>query len=666
MSTIRIALSKVLRRSLMAAATLPLGVGLAGAADVGKPSSVAAAEKPSGLTRSEEISGWETLLDGDDLSQWRNYNGTGVSDGWTVKEGVLTSSKGAGDLVTQQKYDEFELQLEYRLTPGANSGVMFHVVESDEPSWHSGPEIQLYDSTGRENAQKSGWLYQLFQPRPPKWADQNAKPVDSERPVGQWNQLYLRVSKAQSEVCLNGLNYYRFRKGNDEWNRKVASSKFAKFPQFGKAETGYIALQDHGSEVSFRNIKVRQLPSASAVASGQAKGLRQPIDGKLDLTTALAFPKLQWADWEPIDDAGNIRALRFMELTSSRDGTNRLFAVAQKGIIYVFENRPDVTDSEVFLDISDKVCKWFGRGNNEQGLLGLAFDPDYASNGHCYVYYSDVNSNASVLSRFTVSSDDANTADPDSELEILRIEQPFKNHNGGSIEFGPDGYLYIGMGDGGDRNDPYSAGQDLTTLLGSILRIDVSQSSSTQPYQVPADNPFASPEDAAKGYRGEIFAYGVRNIWRLGFDRTTGKLWAGDVGQELIEEVNLIRRGGNYGWSVREGSSAFGNQSAETPASPVEPVWAYDHQIGKSITGGRVCRSQRLPELYGRYLYADYVSGKVWALTMDDSGEQVARNEEIVSGGIPVLSFGEDDAGEIYFMNASAKGECIYKFVRPE
>ncbi len=621
-------------------------------------SAVARSEEAGGLTESQQRSGWEMLLGGDSLQGWRNYGRPDVSDGWKLDDGVLVcTGRGAGDLITTEKFAAFELMLEYRLTEGANSGVMYHVAETDGPAWHTGPEIQLFDATGKTGVEKSGWLYQLYQPDAPRGADPKV-PVDAERPVGEWNQLYLRVTPEQGEVCLNGLRYYRFVPGSKDWNRRVAGSKFSKFADFAKATEGHIALQEHGSEVAFRNVKLRRI--------GDDGEVPQPIDGKLALRPELAFPELTWEDWEPIDDSGKIRALRIMELTSARDGTDRLFAVTQSGRIYVFDNRRDVKRAKLFLDLTDKVAQWSQSGRNEQGLLGLAFHPRYAETGAFFVGYTDVEDDRTVISRFQVSGNDPDRADAESETVLMEIEQPYRNHNGGSLEFGPDGYLYIGLGDGGDRNDPHAAGQDVTKLLGSILRIDVDGESHGKRYAIPSDNPFASDEDAKRGRRGEIYAYGLRNVWRMAFDRATGTLWAGDVGQELIEEVNLIRNGGNYGWSVREGVSDFGNRDRQGPGEPIDPIWEYDHQIGKSITGGRVYRSDRLPELQGKYLYADYVSGRVWALTYDESAGRVVGNEEIVGGGTPVLAFGEDDDGEVYFMTANMKGECIYRLVPDE
>jgi glucose/arabinose dehydrogenase len=335
-----------------------------------------------------------------------------------------------------------------------------------------------------------------------------------------------------------------------------------------------------------------------------------------------------------------------------------LFAAAQTGEIWTFENKADVTESHLFLDLQAKVQNFASRGANEEGLLGLAMHPGYKDNGKFYVYYTDAEKTRSILSEFTVSDDDPNAADPASEKVIMTIDQPFKNHNGGAIEFGPDGYLYIGLGDGGFRNDPESNGQNLSTLLGSILRIDVDSPTAAQAYGIPKDNPFVGQDNV----RPEIFAYGIRNPWRMAFDKKTGKLWVGDVGQELWEEVNVITKGGNYGWSTREGTNSFSNGTAPEGASdPIDPVWQYDHRIGRSITGGRVYRSSRVPELNGAYLYADYVSGVVWALMVDEATGNAVKNVQVLPKGVSVLAFGEDQSGEVFYLVESPAGKCIYR-----
>ena len=265
----------------------------------------------------------------------------------------------------------------------------------------------------------------------------------------------------------------------------------------------------------------------------------------------------------------------------------------------------------------------------------------------------------SVISSFRVSKDDPNRADPNSEVVIMRVKQPFWNHNGGTIIFGPDGYLYIALGDGGSADDPRGNGQNLKTLLGTILRIDVNRKSRRRNYAIPRDNPFVRrPRNA----RPEIWAYGLRNVWRMAFDRKTGKLWAGDVGQKLWEEINIITKGGNYGWNLREAKHPFGPNGSGPRKGLIDPIWEYSHTIGKSITGGHVYRGKRLPALAGKYLYADYVSGQIWALKYDAKKKRVTGNRPILGNKMPVITFGEDEEGEVYFCIVSPTGKGIYRF----
>jgi len=618
--------------------------------------SVVAENPPNTLTRPESLSGWQLLFDGKSTEGWRNYKKEVVSDGWKVVDGVLRrDGKGAGDIVTKNKFQYFELMLEYNISDGGNSGLMFHVTEDNPNPWQSGPEIQIQDNVGGHDPQKSGWLYQMYKPVAPSWVKE-AGTLDATRPAGQWNRLYVRIAPNQCEVSMNGALYYQFKLGDKKWNELVANSKFAAFPGFGSAGEGHICLQDHGNLVSFRNVKIRELPKDREIA--------QPIDGKLAIKSTPAFPKLKWFGWEPMDENGNAnRPLRILELTYAKGDSNRLFAIDQRGWIFSFENKPDVEDSTLVLDIQKKVNRWFDQGANEQGLLGLAFHPKFNENGELFVYYTKRENNHSIISRFKMMKDTPTKADPDSEEILLDVEQPYQNHNGGSIEFGPDGFLYVGFGDGGSRNDPKATGQDLTQLLGSIIRIDVNSKSNGLAYGIPTDNPFVS----VKGACPEIFAHGLRNPWRIAFDSKSGRFWCGDVGQELLEEVNVITKGGNYGWSSREGTHPFGSRpNVEGVSTPIEPVWEYDHTAGKSITGGRVYNSDRMPQLKGKYLYADYVSGSIWALTYDAATGKAVRNEQVIEKGIPVLAFGEDQNGEIYFMKDTARADSIQRFEKSE
>jgi glucose/arabinose dehydrogenase len=362
----------------------------------------------------------------------------------------------------------------------------------------------------------------------------------------------------------------------------------------------------------------------------------QPKDKPIAVKAERAFP--------------NLRIQRPVIITNADDGSNRLFIVTQQGIIHWIPNDQSVKKTNTFLDIEDRVV--YKDKQNEEGLLGLAFHPKFKDNGELFVYYTRTGApQTSVISRFRVSKDDPNKADPDSEEELLRIKQPFWNHNGGTIKFGPDGFLYVGLGDGGAANDPHRNGQNLKTLLGSILRIDVDRKDEGKNYAIPKDNPFVGDSKA----RGEIWAYGLRNVWRLSFDRETGALWAGDVGQDIWEEINIIRRGGNYGWNLREAKHPFGKKGAGPREDLIDPIWEYHHNVGKSITGGYVYRGKKVPELSGKYLYADYVTGLLWALDYDQQKGEVVANYKIGQDKscpvekIPVMTFGEDEQGEVYF-----------------
>ena len=284
---------------------------------------------------------------------------------------------------------------------------------------------------------------------------------------------------------------------------------------------------------------------------------------------------------------------------------------------------------------------------SEEGLLGLALDPKPTSE-HLYVYYSASNPRRSVVARFTLAPD-ASAADPDSELVIMEVAQPYANHNGGQLAFGPDGYLYVGLGDGGAAGDPQGHGQDTSTLLGAILRIDVSQATPERPYAIPPDNPLNS-ENTEGGGRGEIWAYGLRNPWRFSFDRETGQLWAGDVGQNRWEEIDLITRGANYGWNALEGNHCFRPNDGCQRDGMTPPVWEYSLD-GKpcSVIGGYVYRGSAIPWLHGAYVYGDFCSGRVFGLRYADG--QVTEHRQLADTGRRIMSFGQDNHGELYLLS---------------
>jgi glucose/arabinose dehydrogenase len=349
-------------------------------------------------------------------------------------------------------------------------------------------------------------------------------------------------------------------------------------------------------------------------------------------STNFTLPGPETVTWRSFMDGFNDPLL----LTHA--GDERLFIVEQDGLIWVIEDGQKV--QEPFLDIRHLVSV----EPNERGLLGLAFHPNYDETGRFFVNYTNLRGNTTISSFFTSSN--RNKADTTSESILLEINQPFSNHNGGGIAFGPDSYLYIGTGDGGSAGDPNGFGQNLNVLLGKMLRLDID---SQQPYAIPADNPFIDKDGL-----GEIWAYGLRNPWRFSFDALTGDLYMGDVGQNAWEEVNFqsadSQGGLNYGWNIMEGSHAFseGDQTGLTL-----PVAEYDHSRGCSITGGVVVRDSQLPGWEGVYLYGDYCSGQIWGLIRDEGGGWT--NLSLYESGVRISSFGLDSSNRVYLVDHGGK-----------
>ncbi|MGB1286679.1 MAG: PQQ-dependent sugar dehydrogenase [Aggregatilineales bacterium] len=340
-------------------------------------------------------------------------------------------------------------------------------------------------------------------------------------------------------------------------------------------------------------------------------------------------------------------------LTHAGDDSGRLFLVQQGGVIYVVDG--ETYEQRVFLDVSNLVTSSAnGGGYTEQGLLGLAFHPKYSENGMFFIYYTDASGNTAIA-RYRVS-DDASVADAASGEIFFTHPQPFGNHNGGHMAFGADGYLYVSLGDGGAANDPLGSGQNPTTLLGSILRLNVDAETD---YTIPEDNPFVGSDAGAD----EVWSYGLRNVWRFSFDSATGDIYIGDVGQNQYEEINFEPAdspgGVNYGWNAFEASTVFNqNVSAE---NAVMPVAEYNHSEGCSITAGYIYRGDAIPELQATYLYSDYCTGRVWYAYRDV--DESWQYDTLFETGNQVSSFGEDESGELYIIDYSG---AVMKIVPTE
>lgn len=364
-----------------------------------------------------------------------------------------------------------------------------------------------------------------------------------------------------------------------------------------------------------------------------------------------------------------IKIERCVVIAHPPDGSNRLFVVEQPGRVKWFENKPDAAQLNLALDLTHKVLS----SGNEEGLLGMAFHPKFKTNHQVFLQYSTPKlgpklgdkrkrypNTRNVVSRFEMDADHTKIL-PESEKVLIEIVQPYENHNGGVLQFGPDGYLYIGLGDGGLANDPLETGQDLLSWLGKFLRIDVDNPDRNMAYGIPKDNPFVGREDALP----EIYSLGWRNPWGYHFDRKTGDLWSADVGQNLWEEINIVRKGGNYGWSIREGLHEF----KARPGGPFEdPVVELAHAKPKmtdganSITGGCMYRGSRLKDLDGIYLYGDFVTGNMYALKWD--GKKAVENKLIFEFKLKqIATFGEDRDGDVYW--STFTDGRLYRFTRP-
>jgi glucose/arabinose dehydrogenase len=391
--------------------------------------------------------------------------------------------------------------------------------------------------------------------------------------------------------------------------------------------------------------------TAAAAQTEKGQAPEQAAGTLPELTTKVAFPKLQFT--------------RPVAFADPDDGSQLLFVAEQHtATIWSFPANRATRDKKRFVQLREPI----NRGN-EEGLLGLAFHPNYKENKQFFVYYSTTNRGHrhSVVSRFKASPSNPRLASTKSEQVIwVSAEDPYENHNGGTIAFGPDGFLYITLGDGGAADDPMSSGQNPADWFGSILRIDVDHPSDGRRYGIPKDNPARRSQQHAH-WAPEVYCIGLRNVWKFSFDRQTGELWAGDVGQNLWEMVHRIDNGGNYGWSIREGFHAFQPERRQRPdpaAKIKPPIVEYPHSptrerpdSGLSITGGYVYRGKKIPELVGVYVYGDFESGRIWGLRYQN-GEVLASGELIDLKRTPKLniaSFAEDSEGELYILAFDGK-----------
>jgi quinoprotein glucose dehydrogenase len=401
------------------------------------------------------------------------------------------------------------------------------------------------------------------------------------------------------------------------------------------------------------------------------------------IASAQPLPKIEL---EPVFPSLQID--RPVWMSEAPDGSGRFFVVGQAGKILVMKKGSDGGGAKEFLNIVDRHPYF----ENEDGLLGLAFHPGFKTNGLFYIYYTQKNPAdqnlkpqnylfRSIVSEFKVSATDPDKADMTSERILLEVPQPFWNHKGGELAFGPDGYLYLGLGDGGLGGDPFGSGQSTSTLLAKMLRIDVNTRSTVKTgwrtqelqYGIPRDNPFVNEPDGGSFARKEIFAYGLRNPWRYSFDRQTGDLWVGDVGQDLWEEVDLVTNGGNYGWSVREGAHHF--KPGPPGAQYIDPVMEYthrqnlqsqgmfpDHPTGNCVIGGYVYRGKKYPALEGVYIYCDYSPGNIYGLRYDRDAQKVTAHGTLLKQPKSITSFAEDADGDIYALTQDGQ---IYMITVP-
>ncbi|HCF51215.1 MAG TPA: glucose sorbosone dehydrogenase [Syntrophomonas sp.] len=384
-------------------------------------------------------------------------------------------------------------------------------------------------------------------------------------------------------------------------------------------------------------------------AAGCSLADPQPGNRNTNMPETTDNPSLSSGSVKLVEAYPNLAFNQPLDYRPANDDSGRVFVVEKSGKILVFHNDPQVQTAQIFLDLTSRVDS----RSSEKGLLGLALHPDYKNNGLFYVNYT--NQNNTVIARYQVSPADSNQALLSSEKIILTFSQPYANHNGGQLAFGPDGYLYIGSGDGGSAGDPQNNAQNLGNLLGKILRIDVNSSANGMAYAIPPDNPFFGNQ---QGFKEEIYAYGLRNPWKFSFDQVQGRLWAADVGQNKVEEIDIINKGANYGWNKMEGSLFYPSTASYNTAGFTMPVWEYQHPQGNAITGGYVYYGKSAPSLNGWYVFGDFATGMIWAVRLDENMK--AESRTLLDTDYNISSFGLDQNNELYVLDYNGK---IYKLV---
>jgi uncharacterized repeat protein (TIGR03806 family) len=506
---------------------------------------------------------------------------------------------------------------------------------------------------------------------PPPAADTTAPTVPAGVTATAQSATSILVSWTASTDVGGGVAGYRvFRNGGTTAVGNVTTTNFT--------DTGLTANTAYAyTVVAFDNASTPNVSAASASVSATTNANPPPTGGTSGIDARPANASCLAGD--PPSTTVNIAVQRVfpnlpnftqpIAMLQAPGNDARWYVVEKTGAVRVFDNAAGVATSTVFLNVASRLNSNPGSSNDERGLLGMAFHPNYPTNPRAYLFYTGTAAGGGLVDRVSEfrTTDGGATLSAATELELLNVADPENNHNGGHLAFGPDGFLYIGIGDGGGAGDAHGTignGQLLTTLLGKMLRIDVANSAAGSTYAIPPSNPYAANARCNVNGTGaancpEIFAYGLRNPWRWSFDRASGQLWLNDVGQSALEEVNLVTLGGNYGWRCLEGTNTFSTSCGSNPG-PIAPVAQYGRSLGQSTTGGVVYRGSAIPALHGRYLFGDFASGNLWHISRSTTPTLTLAAGSALSTGLNIASFGQDVAGEAYIVHL---GGTLHKIV---